>query len=309
MWTVVTGLTLGAVVGGAGGRCAGSDHRRAQAPRVEDAATPVATVPAAEVDAFLLPYRAALAASRRPVLRISLEPLSRDELTASKVGGRAWWPLASAEPKSADGHALVLLAQINFAETPPMPGYPRRGLLQFFIAPNDTYGVNFSGGVEVLSEQRDFRVAYWPELTAAARALEVPPAAATPHQPSHPKRMRFVAGDEELTFDDYRFDRLFDGGLDPAAEAFAGVHGGSGDALVEAVYERHRGGGHKLGGYPAFTQTDPRTDGDWELLLQIDSDDDGEVMWGDVGVGNFFIAPADLARADFRRVLYTWDCS
>ena len=43
-----------------------------------------------------------------------------------------------------------------------------------------------------------------------------------------------------------------------------------------------------------------------ELLLQLDSDD--QMMWGDVGVGGFFIAPEDLAKADFSRVMYTWDC-
>lgn len=43
-----------------------------------------------------------------------------------------------------------------------------------------------------------------------------------------------------------------------------------------------------------FTQTDPR---EWEekyqqhdiLLLQIDTDDSLNIMWGDSGVANFFI--------------------
>ena len=47
--------------------------------------------------------------------------------------------------------------------------------------------------------------------------------------------------------------------------------------------------GHKIGGYPFFTQTDPR---EWEekyqqhdiLLLQIDTDDSLNIMWGDSGV-------------------------
>ena len=32
------------------------------------------------------------------------------------------------------------------------------------------------------------------------------------------------------------------------------------------------------------------------------------VMWGDVGVANFFIKKEDLERMDFSDVFYTWDC-
>ena len=67
-------------------------------------------------------------------------------------------------------------------------------------------------------------------------------------------------------------------------------------------------------GYPFFTQSDPRgedTIADFDtLLLQIDStcDTPSTVMWGDSGVGNFFINGAALARGDFSRVLFNWDC-
>ena len=33
-----------------------------------------------------------------------------------------------------------------------------------------------------------------------------------------------------------------------------------------------------------------------------------EMLWGDVGVCNFFIHPHDLAKRDFSKVLYNWDC-
>ena len=69
--------------------------------------------------------------------------------------------------------------------------------------------------------------------------------------------------------------------------------------------------GHWLGGYPYFTQDDPRfSRPDYaactRLLFQMDSSED--ILWGDMGVGNFFIAPEDLQQLDFSRVLYTWDC-
>lgn len=268
---------------------------------------------ASDVDLFLEPYRAQLEASRRPLARISLEPMTQDDLRTSKVGGRPYWREGKAVPTGSDGKPLYLLAQINFSEIPrTLPGYPSQGLLQFFIADNDHYGADFKSGhgPDVLSVQRDFRVVYWPDIAAAPIDTAVPPqfhgSPMLPHDPARPRRMSFEAGEERLSIDDYRFEKLLGGNTYGAVEAFAASRQLEADALFDALWERYPGSGHKLGGYPYFTQGDPRTQGPMELLLQLDSDD--QMMWGDVGVGGFFIAPADLAKADFSRVMYTWDC-
>ncbi|MEK3889148.1 DUF1963 domain-containing protein [Bacillus sp. FSL K6-3431] len=44
------------------------------------------------------------------------------------------------------------------------------------------------------------------------------------------------------------------------------------------------------------------------MLLQIDSEFEKGMMWGDSGVANFFIRKQDLERLDFSHVLYNWDC-
>ena len=72
-------------------------------------------------------------------------------------------------------------------------------------------------------------------------------------------------------------------------------------------------GEHCLGGYPAFVQDDDRADLQEEegydfLLLQINSDDEHSIMWGDAGIGNFFIQPSALKRLDFSKILYTYAC-
>ena len=38
----------------------------------------------------------------------------------------------------------------------------------------------------------------------------------------------------------------------------------------------------------------------------MDSDDG--ILWGDAGVGNFFIDLEKLKQRDFSDVFYTWDC-
>ena len=72
------------------------------------------------------------------------------------------------------------------------------------------------------------------------------------------------------------------------------------------------GSGHKIGGYPGFAQWDPRSSEDTHdvLLFQLDSDmgTDWKILWGDCGIGNFFINWEKLKNCDFSDVLYTWDC-
>ena len=64
-------------------------------------------------------------------------------------------------------------------------------------------------------------------------------------------------------------------------------------------------------GYPFFAQTDPRNEEAAQydtLLFQLDTDvrKNIGVMWGNVGVGNFFINREKLKALDFSDVLYNW---
>ena len=47
---------------------------------------------------------------------------------------------------------------------------------------------------------------------------------------------------------------------------------------------------------------------DWKLLLQFASDDDLDVMWGDVGYLYFWIRRQDLEACDFSRVWLILQC-
>ena len=68
---------------------------------------------------------------------------------------------------------------------------------------------------------------------------------------------------------------------------------------------------HQAGGYPVFVQWDFRKP-DYlaaydTVLLRLTSDD--FLMWGDVGEANFLIRREDLAKRDFSKVIFWWDCS
>lgn len=263
----------------------------------------------ASAEAFLATHRQAIEATRRAVVRIALTPMAADEPRASKVGGAPWWPAHEPLPRDAQGRPLALLAQVNLAELPGSGlDLPDHGLLQFLVATDDTYGLDFDGDQSpaALAARRGHRVAYWTDPDVPTQAVAPVGKDDLPLDATRPLRMRFSASTETMGLHDDRHRALFPGGLDHALQAHGEPDGIDADALMDALWERDTGAGHKLGGYPNFTQDDPRTRPDLELLFQLDSDDG--VMWGDAGVGNFFITDADLARRDFSRVLYSWDC-
>jgi uncharacterized protein YwqG len=47
---------------------------------------------------------------------------------------------------------------------------------------------------------------------------------------------------------------------------------------------------------------------DWILLLQVDSDDDAQMMWGDAGMLYFWIRRQDLAQAAFGKAWCILQC-
>ncbi|MBK1877967.1 DUF1963 domain-containing protein [Pelagicoccus mobilis] len=47
----------------------------------------------------------------------------------------------------------------------------------------------------------------------------------------------------------------------------------------------------------------------WKLLLQLDTDDDTEWMWGDVGMLYFWIRESDARSKDFSKVWMIFQCS
>ncbi|GIF58139.1 YwqG family protein [Asanoa iriomotensis] len=46
----------------------------------------------------------------------------------------------------------------------------------------------------------------------------------------------------------------------------------------------------------------------WVLLAQIDSDEEANMCWGDVGTLYWLVRPADLRARDFDRAVFTWQC-
>ena len=256
-----------------------------------------------------------------PCWKLTLHPEGPCGLLDSKVGGLPYWDPGLPYPVDSQGNQMTLLAQLNFAQLGTEDPLPRAGVLQFFIGQDDGFGIDY----DEPDRQKNFRVVYHPEPDPALtleqiQALELPTHVEADLCTPVIREAAFTA-EKTVGYmgpENSRFDALFR----EAVQAVTGEDIGDkheyqyfDGADRDYLYDQLSAAGHRLLGYPFFTQYDPREpDSPYDtLLFQLDSDmaDDRKdlVLWGDCGVGNFFINREDLLRRDFSRVLYNWDCS
>jgi uncharacterized protein YwqG len=249
----------------------------------------------------------ALEASRLDYVAIEAVPVESMKLEQSKFGHYPKIPAGFDYPVDNTGHFMYPLAQINFNEIPPLPGYPATGLLQFYISVHDeTYGLDFTGSLG----DKNYRVHYFEEQELENCRTDfsfLQDIITTDMSPVYkPHALYFSAKEEYFGMGDVRYEDNAGKIVNRVLDKYPDIK----DDLQESLYEDFPSNGHKIGGYAYFTQSDPREYDedvkDYILLLQIDSDT--EIMWGDVGVANFFIHPDDLAKKDFSKVFYSWDC-
>ncbi|MBQ8257949.1 MAG: DUF1963 domain-containing protein [Clostridia bacterium] len=230
----------------------------------------------------------------------------------TRLGGA---PVDEVVPLDSEGNPMHLLAAIWCSEVRGVPDFPERGVLRFYISGNDYYGLD----LDEPNLQNDFRVLYDEDEDKFDGSLRDDPniPAHFPIMRALPVRLSPAMG--SILSTDYRFEEAVD-----AALKKAGLENGVDDISDEEfdlIHEENSYGGHRIGGYPCFTQDDPRDVGDSlhkydTLLLQIVShsmpDENGKeedlIMFGDDGGCQFFIPREKLRNRDFSDVMYNWDC-
>ncbi len=245
-----------------------------------------------------------LESGRIEYIAIKALPVESMKLEQSKFGHYPKIPAGFSYPVDNTGHYMYPLAQINFSDVPPLPGYPTSGLLQFYISIHDeTYGLDFTGSLG----DKNFRVHYFEEeelkdyRTDFSFLQDIITSDLSPVEKPH--ALTFSTAEEYFGMGDVHYEA----GAGKIVMDIAAKNSEIEDELLESLYDGDMANGHKIGGYAYFTQSDPReADDPSVLLLQIDTDN--HIMWGDSGVANFFIHPDDLAKKDFSKVMYNWDC-
>ena len=242
----------------------------------------------------------------------------------SKFGGIPYLPKDFEVPCDSSNHEqFALLAQINCAELPENNLYPKVGILQFWIGRDDLMGL-----------EDDYKVVYFENIDNTITKEEV----LTKYKPLDPNNydqytpfdptnaefgLTFEKGISTITTADYRFENIIISAIHELYpdEEVARLYSDLDEDVHEYLYTSVKGLKHAIGGYPNFTQYDPRGYNSEEgeqspydiMLLQVESewkkDNDVEIIWGDCGVGNFFISEENLKNRNFEDVLYNWDCS
>ncbi len=243
----------------------------------------------------------------KPFLRIEITdaPVS---FLGSKVGGTPYLPSDASVPCDSEGNPLRLLAQIDCRELAALPDFPHTGLLQFWIGQDDSNGLFDDEGHRVIwHETIDEQVT---EESVLAKLAAFPPAEEDYFPVTEAFSISFKEDREPISVGDVRFDPIFASKYNVLSGSAIDCIYDLSDEAFDLINDSANGGaGHKIGGYPIFTQEDPREESDERrvLLLQLDSEQP-HIMWGDCGVCGFFCSLEDLRRRDFSDVLYNWDC-
>ncbi|MCI8283755.1 MAG: DUF1963 domain-containing protein [Firmicutes bacterium] len=261
----------------------------------------------------------------KPAYMLEIQRESSPGIFDSKFGGLPYWDTEKEYPKDINGNNMMLLAQINFTQAALNDDrLPKKGMLQFFIASKDeVYGLDF----DEPDVQKNFRVVYHEDInrdTTAeqVRAIGIP--LCTDEDSWSPlfkeTAVNIIKTTAYMGMEDVAFDRLFIKIVreqDGEDISDTGVYNYLDDDEWDIINEELCADGHRLLGYPYFTQSDPREESKYEqyydtLLFQMDTEmtDDGfdYILWGDCGVANFFINSEALKNRDFSKILYNWDC-
>ena len=267
--------------------------------------------------------------NKKPMIKISLSD-DKPNLFQSKFGGVPYLPKDVEAPKNKENEQLTLLAQINIEELPKSNIYPmEKGILQFWILNDDVLGLDYDTHLG-----DGFKVVYYKEIDRSVTEEDV----LEKYKPYRDEDSYFpVEGEFSLSFkltdgyfsdsnDDFReianremkkfhienkekYNEILKAYDDKEYLSYWDIW----DILEEdkKIGEILFESGHKIGGFPNFTQSDIREIGDYDiLLLQIDSEgtEKNEIMWGDCGIANFFIREKDLKELNFYKTIYNWDC-
>lgn len=264
--------------------------------------------------------------TRKEAIKINLDYETKPKLTDSKIGGVPYWDRNRKYPIASNGVKLELLAQFNLSQLPENNAFPKEGMLQFFILNDDLYGM----ACPDLRKPSAYRVVYHNTIDETVTEEEVLSLGITTSLDAGEDHAEFPVVGEfavhlekkyvSMNDNDVRFDALMHRiavakgiQLDKNLHFYEMFE--EDDERYDSIHEATKG--HWLMGYPYFTQDDFRSmeTEKWydTMLFQLDTDDRTEypnkgVMWGDSGVGAFFINSKKLADLDFDDVLYNWDC-
>ena len=192
----------------------------------------------------------------------------------SKFGGKPNLPDSIPWPETPEGYEMDFIAQIHFPEVPAGFGLPDSGtLFVFYDTDVHPWGV----------DEEDCN--YWKIIYTEEKL------------PENQRERTSVPFPSETEFYD-----VYEAYYKEKFLTFEIFISRAGDAEEFGEEE----GQHQMLGYPLYIQDEEMEPG-YELLLQIDCDDDVMFSWGDCGRLFFWIKPEDLTAKRFDNLKFFLD--
>ena len=260
-------------------------------------------------------------------------------LFCSKAGGVPYYPKSMAYPTGSgdcEGMMLRFLAQLNFEELPHIPGFPERGILQFFISNDLDMALPSAGELH-----SGYKVVYHKDIITDTSLLygeDDLPEWDDEYSGFPVTREYKIVGKiskSKATIDDFRFEnaviRYLEDKTGVSVSSLFELYNadekkydpvrsfiGSEEDL-EKLWMINRDEDSSIpsqaGGYPSFSQADPRNRYHQDHTVTLfqfgsvyDHENDIFIEWGDDGGAVFFITEKALSELDFSEVLFDWDC-
>jgi uncharacterized protein YwqG len=238
----------------------------------------------------------------------------------TQIGGKPNLPDPALWPKH-QGKSLSFIAQVNLSEVPldaQSRDLPRKGILYFFYdSEQSTWGFD-------PKDKGTWRVLYLEDLPDKPSPVDFPDDVPK-HAQYVQKRLKIIAGKsipepldhmQSLGLSDERQDqglefygRYSEGGS-PKHQLLGHPMPIQGDMQLECQLVSN---GLYCGDPSGYN--DPRAKelesgaSQWRLLLQVDTDEDSEMMWGDCGRLYFWIRDEDLRKRNFGAVWMILQCT
>lgn len=218
-----------------------------------------------------------------------------------KLGGQPYLPVGEEMPKDEDGNYMPLLLQINLKNI-DLKGYPNEGILQIYTDKDVNYPCEYA--VRYYKEGLEYQNEL-PEVDVSNYIVNKSIKIRTEKDICHmtPSDYRFVNVMCNIVNDLYNANVTNSRQLDNFFGDFDWY------GKTRDVIKIHSS---NIGGYPEFTQTDPRyskiKDKD-ECLFKLDSYlNTSEINIGDSGILFALISQEDIEKNNFENAVVDWDC-
>lgn len=219
----------------------------------------------------------------------------------NKIGGIPYLPVGEKYPVSKEGEPLALLLQVNCKDI-SIPDFPPEGIFEIFLDKDVSWPSEYEIRLfkEGLPYEKDL-----PEVDCENFVINKSVKIAIKKEKCH------------MPISDFRFDDVALSVIkDLTGEAigdFIDIEKIFGKDIYKMLDEQLHIPQISIGGYPDFTQEDPRYEKEHsdktECIFKLDSCYDDELFWlGDAGILFVLISKENLKSKKLSEALLDWDC-